>query len=394
MTRLPSILSNSNEQWIRAGWLVDGQGGPYRPDMVIGIRNGLIVHVGPFNPDCPISCDFSHATVLPALLDAHVHLVFSGTTDGQIRSRQLKFDPDQIPPVITQHLNEYRRHGIVAVRDGGDRHGAVLQYQTSCPLDTYPPVRVAVTSWAWHAKGRYGSMVGRYPREGSSLPDAVQDRIEAVDHVKIIQSGLNSIERFRHQGGPQFSREELEETVNTAHAFGKPVMVHANGETAVRMAIEAGCDSIEHGYFMGEDNIKRMADTGTHWVPTVIPMVALSRADSLTPTQKEVARRTVEHQLSQIRQAHAQGVTITLGTDAGSFGVDHGISVHQELALFIRAGLTLEYAIQTATQNSALLLGLDHQGALMPGKRAEMIIVPGPPEQLPESLKNIEALVV
>jgi imidazolonepropionase-like amidohydrolase len=280
---------------------------------------------------------------------------------------------------------------VAAVRDGGDRRGDVGRYR-QLKDGSAPPVHIAATCWAWHASGRYGSMIGQAPSDGLSAEQAVAMHLSGCDHLKIIQSGLNSLDRFGYQGRPQFAAEDLQAMVKTAHDAGLPVMVHANGEPAVRMAVEAGCDSIEHGYFMGADNLKRMADRGTCWVPTAIPMAALAEAPGLCADQRDVARRTLDVQMAQIRQAHEWGVIMALGTDAGSQGVDHGLAVKQELALLMSAGLDVGQAVRCATANGARLLGLTGRGGLLPGGRADFIAVPGPPENLPHSLADITAI--
>ena len=159
-------------------------------------------------------------------------------------------------------------------------------------------------------------------------------------------------------------------------------MVHANGAEAVRIALAAGCDSIEHGYFMGEANLRQMADSGIVWVPTLIPMAALTKLDILSPKQKDIAGKTLEHQMDQISQAVTLGVTIGLGTDAGSIGVNHGSAVREELELLIESGLTLEQAIQCATVHNAVLMGRSQSGAVAKGNLADLLIIPGPPEDV------------
>ncbi|MFZ1982919.1 MAG: amidohydrolase family protein [Desulfatitalea sp.] len=377
---------DSLEQWVRTGWLVDGRGGPVQKDLCLGLRDGRIAAIGPARPDMKAAIDLSHATVLPALMDAHVHLVFSGTTDECLRAAQLTFTPDQARLAIISHLHDHWHCGVVAVRDGGDRQGVVLAFRAQ------RPVEVKATCWAWHAQGRYGAMIGRSPSAGTPPAEAIAEHLAGSDHVKLIQSGINSLDRFGDQGSPQFCEEDLRVITEAAHAARKPVMVHANGEVAVRMAIAAGCDSIEHGYFMGEENLRRMADCGVFWVPTVIPMAALAQAPGLSVTQQEVARRTVEHQLAQIHKAHKLGVAIVLGTDAGSQGVDHGPAVRQELKLLLSAGLGLEAGVRCATSQAARLLGWEDRGELVPGRRADFLVVNGPPERLPESLAEIEAM--
>lgn len=380
------------DQWIRVGRLIDGQGGPLCEDAVIGVRDGGVHSILPAHRDQAVTLDFSHATVLPALMDAHVHLTFSGSGDAGTRAGQLNPSPEQSRAAIGRHLRDHWQCGVAAVRDGGDRRGDLLDCRQQGRLPPDPPVTVACPGWAWHAPGRYGAMIGRTPSDGLTLTEAAMARLDGIDHLKLIQSGLNSLDRFGYQGGPQFSQDDLRAVARAAQAAGKPVMVHANGETAVRMAVEAGCDSIEHGYFMGPDNLRRMADNGVVWVPTALPMAVLARDPGLSAMQQDTAKRTLDHQLEQIRQARGLGVTIALGTDAGGRGVEHGRSVRQELKLFLTAGLGLEEAVRCASLNVAQLMGLAGRGALRPGWRADFIVVPGSPNHLPENLAAIQAI--
>lgn len=388
----PPAATPAQSQWLRIGWLIDGLGGPVQHNVAMAVHDGRIAAIGPDIDAGAGALDFSRVTVLPALMDAHVHLAFSGTEDPQARNAQLNAAPEAVRAVVTRHLRDQWQCGVVAVRDGGDRGGEVLHCKRHCP----PPVEQAITvfspGWAWHAFGRYGTMIGRHPQEGQTLADALAPHLPAIDHLKLLQSGINSLARCGPQGGPQFSETDLRAAIRAAHAAGKPVMVHANGDIAVRMALEAGCDSIEHGYFMGPGNLRRMADQLVTWVPTAIPMAALAQAQGLTQQQKDIARRTLDHQLDQIRQANDLGVPIALGTDAGGQGVHHGHAVRQELRLLMTAGLSLSQAIRCATRNAAYLMGLQDRGALTPGHRADFIAVPGPPDRLPEGLATIQSI--
>ncbi|MDA8140922.1 MAG: amidohydrolase family protein [Desulfobacteraceae bacterium] len=390
---MPSSFMNADgEQRVRVGWLIDGLGGPAQKDMVLVIRADRIASIEPWHPAQSMALDFSNATVLPPLMDAHVHLVFSGSVDPNVRSAQLEQSSVQAQAVIIKHLEQHWRYGVAAVRDGGDRDGAVLRCKQHKFLSAVAPVHVAATCWAWHVKGRYGKIVGRALPDNVSPAQALSLRREGIDHVKLMQSGINSIDRFGEQSRPQFGREELQALVAWAHDQMLPVMVHANGEAAVRLAVEAGCDSIEHGYFMGHDNLKRMADHGTVWVPTVMPMEAFAQAPGLTAAQRDVAHRTLEHQVDQISKAHQWGVTIALGTDAGGLGVDHGVSAWQELKLLMAAGLPLEVAIHCATANVANLMRLNRSGELLPGQVADFIVIPGSPGEALLELPQIQAM--
>ncbi len=390
----PGSARNREKHILRAGWLIDGQGGPPAPDQVIVIHQGRIVSIKAY--DCAEHqgtrlTDLGGSTVLPALMDAHVHLALSGTTDPDLRRAQLSQTPEQAEQLIAKHLQTHMENGIVAVRDAGDRLGQVLKTKSG----KKSAVHLAATCWAWHAPGRYGAMIGRAPRPGQMpLSRAVAQAPQGQDHIKLIQSGINSLDVYGLETAPQFSESELALVRRFALSEHLRVMVHANGRQAVRQALIAGCDSIEHGYFMERGNIHRMADRQVFWVPTVVPMDALTREGLLSPARADVARRTVEHQLTQIATAFQAGVPIALGTDAGSLGADHGLAVQRELALLMDAGLPLPQAVKCAALNVARLMGLTDRGAVLPGWRADLIVVNGGPESLPHSLGSIAGLYV
>ena len=198
---------------------------------------------------------------------------------------------------------------------------------------------------------------------------------------------------------PQFEKEELEQVISEARRHGLPTMVHANGTLPVQLAVEAGCSSIEHGFFMGKTNMQRMADNGVVWVPTAATMKAYSdylakQGHRSDPSFAEVSHRNLNHQLEQIGIARQMGVTLALGTDAGSPGVHHGLGVKMELELFVAAGYTVEEAIQCASSNGALLMGLSDRGQIAPGMRADFMAVRTQPDRVPECLHRISHRVV
>ena len=381
---------------MRVGWLIDGLGGPTQSDVLICIVDDRIGSLAPYaglaDTYRPFY-DLSQAAVLPAIMDTHVHLALSGNQDPQLRQAQLAYSREQTREAVAHHLIQHWQSGIVAVRDGGDPNGVVLQFiQDRRHLHHHAPVHVSATCWAWHADGRYGSMIGRTPPAGLSLEAAVAAMPGGADHLKVIQSGVNSLDAFGHSTNPQFSQAQLQAAFSAARHKGLSVMVHANGRQPVQMALRAGCNSIEHGYFMGRDNLQYMADHGIVWTPTAVPMAALARSPSLTAAQTEVARRTLDHQLEQIALGHRLGVEMVLGTDAGSQGVDHGLAVAEELGLLVSAGLPLEKAVACGTANAARLLGLPQRGALRPGWAADFIVVPGGAHELIRDVRSIRVL--
>ena len=343
--------------------------------------------------------DLSDCTVFPALIDSHVHLVMSGTTDPSIRRKQLKSNYTDRRKTIGDHLHQHLAYGVLAVRDGGDHNGDTLRYKQEMAAHPPAPVTIASPGRARHAQGRYGKLIGIPVKADETLVQSAFGKTPRRDHLKLVNSGLNSLTQFGVESAPQFSRNELTAVVAAARKCGLPVMVHANGYLPVKLAVEAGCASIEHGFFMGKENMRRLADTGAVWVPTTVTMKAYSdylknQGHRSDPSFAEVSKKNLEHQLAQINTARELGVLIALGTDAGSPGVHHGLAVQDELRLLIGGGFSVEGAIRCASRNGALLMGLSERGTLAPGMRADFMAVRGPVAQVPDELHRIAHRVV
>jgi imidazolonepropionase-like amidohydrolase len=227
---------------------------------------------------------------------------------------------------------------------------------------------------AWHRSGRYGNLIGRALESTIPLGRAISSENDKIDHVKIVNSGLNSLIEFGQETLPQFNGDELEAAVSAAEHRGLKTMVHANGLKPVQIAVSAGCHSVEHGFFMGTDNLSLMADKAVFWVPTAVTMQAYGRY------------------LNQI--ARQLEVPIALGTDAGSPAVDHGIAVVEEMEILMKAGFSIEEVVRCATFNGAQLLEIKDLGLLVPGMPATYIAVKGDPAGLPDSLKRIQGVWV
>jgi len=397
-----------------AGWVIDGSGKQPRKNVCITVRGGEIHRLDADRVDTGTTAgavDLSNCTVLPGLLDSHVHLFMSGTPDTAVREKQLDADFESVRDNIDRRLKQCLKNGVVAVRDGGDRHAHTLTYCRTLLHRKDLPVRVFAAGKAWRQKGRYGKLIGRPPEKGRSLAQALSDTRETADHVKIVNSGLNSLIRFGKETPPQFSLEEMTAAVAEAKRLGLKTMVHANGRIPVDIAVRSGCDSIEHGFFMGRENLEQMAEHRTVWVPTVYTMQAywevmknsgkqlilgtVNRARNpkggIDPV--DGARRNLDHQMEQIRQARKLGVRIGVGTDAGSTGVYHGKSLRKEIGLLLEGGYSVQDAIGSATSVNAKLMGIEDR-LLAAGMPATFVAVKGPPEDIPDSLAKIVSVVV
>ncbi len=389
-----------NPTHIFTGWLIDGSGGPIQKDMLIEIKEGLIRSVSTTSPDQirrierrdSELLDLGHCTVIPGLIDTHVHLAMSGTDDPKIRHHQLNASFCEVEDTISAHLQNHLAYGIVAVRDGGDKSGHALKYKHENMGKT--PVRLQVAGQALHREGRYGGLLGRALPSNGSLADAIIADEKKLDHIKVFNSGINSLKQFGLETPPQFHLNEMEMAVQAADRRGLPVMVHANGHLPVKIALDSGCHSVEHGFFMGLENLEKMTARGVTWVPTACTMKAYSEQLSPGSPESEISRKTLDHQLEQIEEAHRFKAPMALGTDAGSPGVHHGKGALEELKLFSAAGLSIQETIRCATLNGARLLRLDKVGLLASGMEATLIAVKGEPDRLPDSLTEIELILV
>jgi imidazolonepropionase-like amidohydrolase len=406
------------KQTIQAGWFIDGTSATATENMRLTLEGGNIVsidpviekmglitregrmlsvdHAIPEAPDTDNRClDLSDYTLFPALYDCHTHMTIPGVFDPAKRNTNGILEYKTSSETISGHIEAYLKHGILSVRDGGDRNGFVLRYKQNYLKRSRIPFGLYTPGPAWYREGRYGKFIGKgVPAGKDPIPDMESWISKGIDHIKILQSGINSLSTFGKQTESQFTKDDISNIFRLCRSRGMGVMVHANGEKPVRIAIDGGCDSIEHGFFMGKDNLKKMADKRITWVPTAVAMKAYAEHAPVDSVEANVARRTLDHQMEQLVSARRYGVPVALGTDAGSPGVYHGKAVGEELGLFVSAGYTIEEAIACTTTNAAMLLKSEMPGSLQPGNPASFVAVKGKPSQIPELLSETGVIMV
>lgn len=226
-----------------------------------------------------------------------------------------------------------------------------------------------------------------------TIPDGICDGVDACRRKvrEVVRAGADWIKIATTGGvgtpvgGPllrQFSPEEVRAIVDTAHAAGKPVMSHAYGGEGVKICLDAGVDSIEHGAALDDALIEQMARQGTWLVPTFTVLRRVLEIDTANPGALPAymapkARALVEMQRASFPKALAAGVKIAMGTDGGGFG--HGKNAG-ELAYMVEAGMSPMQAIVAATRMGAECMGLgDEVGQLKPGFLADLLVVDGDP---------------
>ncbi len=306
--------------------------------------------------------------LIPAFVDCHVHLALDGVTGFKGLTGPVA---DQI---IETRLRQVVDSGIMALRDGSDRFKTGLQARylsRKLSAETIMPAVIAPGA-AIFRKGFYGANLGG---EGVTNFQEVENRLlqlqkEGADQVKVVLSGLVNFSYAESTGPPHFSLGEMQAIVARSRKYGLAVMVHANSDLAVRLAVQAGVHTVEHGFFLSKETLQLMAEKGVAWVPTVVPVAAALDLYQGSSREEKAIKKIIEKQLNMIRLARELGVTIGLGTDAGAPGVDWKNGYRQEMKLFAQAGLSVPDILTIASENGARVLGLNREmGKIAAGKK-------------------------
>jgi len=365
-------------EYIHIGYFIDGTGNSIQDNIVLTVHNHIITAIDPFHDSVrkKITRDLSSHTIFPIMADAHVHLAMSGTLNLKDRREQLFMSFEQAKKQIAYHLDHYANAGIGIVRDGGDHFGHTFNFKNIFNHS----VVIKSPNVAWYRSGRYGKFAGKAIDLKENCLEIIASHHKG-DHIKIIQSGINSIRQFGKETVQQFSQEEMTSISKWAHQRNIPIMVHANGIQPVKTAIDSGCTSIEHGYFMGEENLKKMADKQIYWLPTLIPMFELAKNLSKIE-EKDIALRTFDYQCQQVQKAKGLDVPIVIGSDAGSFGVNHVQGLFDEMKIMQDCGYTISQIIQCCTSRSMSLLNSSYSGLLKKGEKARFVLVNSGPKNI------------
>jgi imidazolonepropionase-like amidohydrolase len=394
--------------WLRVGTLLDGVGTvPLRAaHLVYDAEEILFVGETPppadvLNPEqrAP-DADLRDYTLLPGLIEAHAHLFLEGgELNADKRSAYLKKTPDELLEIAKTRLERLVRLGIVGVRDAGDKDGvglALSRLYASArrPLMPYLDSPGA----AIHHKGRYGSFMAE-PIENHPSPRAcVESRVSAgADRIKLIPTGIINFKQGAVTTEPQMTTEELRELVGAAKSHNKQTFAHASGDAGIERALDARVDSIEHGFFVREDQLAKMRDRHIAWVPTFAPVQEqVDHADVMGWDGATVSnlRRILEQHAASLVKAHAMGVEIIAGSDAGSYGVAHGFGFLYELELMERAGLSPLAVLNSATGASSCRLGYTEDfGQLTPGYLSRFILTQHSPLKTVSNLRKAKIVV-
>jgi imidazolonepropionase-like amidohydrolase len=327
-------------------------------------------------------------TVLPGLIDCHVHLCLGAEADvvAAVENSSSALTLLKAAELARRTLQA----GFTTVRDVGFRDHAIFALKQAIESGITPGPRIVAAGLAICMPGGHARFIGREASGVEAVRAAVRDQLAAgAEVIKLIASG-GVLTPGTSPDEAQMTVEELTAAVEVAVAHGRHVAAHAHGASGMKNALRAGVHSIEHATLMDDYAAEMMTLRGVFMVPTLSALATTAACPvgcGIPDSARTKARNMVKQHEKSFRGAMQRGVPIALGTDAGTPFNHHGENA-QELERMVAFGMAPMEAIMTSTSAAARLLGLEQDiGAIAEGKQADLLFVEGNP------LRNIGVLL-
>ncbi|MEV6166485.1 amidohydrolase family protein [Streptomyces sp. NPDC052052] len=378
------------ERIYAASLLLHGPAGRAQEDGAVRVTGSTITDVGPYDDVVSRAAPgtevmrFAKGTLLPGLIDAHVHLAFDDHSDDPVGALRAAGAPALALNAAGAALR-LLGSGVTTVRDLGDRDGVGVALRDSIRDGVLPGPRILAAGAPVTVPGGHCWFLGGEAQGIDGVRAVVRANLAAgADLIKVMATGGTLTPGGPAPAEPQFSVAELKVAVKEAHAAGSRVAAHVHGVAGVEVALDAGVDTLEHCSFIsaagpaaGPENrpdvIDRIAESGTFVCPTY--------SGSLDRAAAGIGNDRLRPWLDVVLRQHERGVRLIAGTDAGIPGAgfdEYAVG----LGWFVRAGLPAPTVVEMATSRAAEALGLsDVTGRLAPGLDADLLVVQGDPRQ-------------
>jgi imidazolonepropionase-like amidohydrolase len=394
--------------YIRAGHLFDGTSDNFRDNVVVLVVGDRIQSVGPAQtaqiPAGSTVIDLSHATVLPGLIDCHVHL--GARADRYDEIYRFKDTPFSSAFAAVVNARKTLEAGFTSVRDVGSLPFLAVDLRNSINEGLVPGPRIVASGPPISITGGHGDLNNYSPQTRVSMfPEEhdfqIADGVDQVRHVvraqvkygvdviKILATG-GVLSKGDSPGAPQYTPEELKAAAEEAHMAGRKIAAHAHGTQGIKNAILAGIDSIEHASLIDDEGIRLAKEHGTYLVMDIYnDDYILGKAVEFGLPKENVEKEKMVGRLQRenFERAVKAGAKMAFGTDAGVY--PHGDNAKQFFYM-VKFGMTPAQAIHAATSNAADLIGRAKDvGTVETGKYADLIAVTGNPLQDVRALENV-----
>jgi imidazolonepropionase-like amidohydrolase len=374
---------------LRAARLLDIENGKISTPGEVLVQGERIAEVGSEvnRPAGAEVIDLGDRTLLPGLIDAHVHLFLHPGAEN------LQTFTESVPQrTITAVLaaRDDLMAGFTAERDMGTEGAGSADTAVRNAIDqgSVPGPRLRISGNAVDILGGHEDAIGGNPEQhllsnatyannASELVTVIRQQLkEGADFIKIYETGPDSLREGRISAPHQYTEAELSAAVQEAARTGKRVAVHATGEPGALYAAQAGVVSIDHAFQLSDQTIRTMREKQIFAVPT-FTIVEYFADHAASPAQAERERQMLEFHVEEFHKQIAAGVPMAVGSDVGPF--PHGTQA-REFVLMVKHGMSPVAALRASLLNGAKLLGWDGQiGMLKPGYWADVIAVPGDP---------------
>lgn len=402
--------SPSAPVWVKAGTLLDGSSAKPIANAHLVYDAERIRYVGAADSPPPAhmlrpgqttpDLELPEHTVMPGLIEAHAHIFLDGApVDFDVRKQYLQQNGTWLLERGRKRQSQILKTGVMAMRDAGDNHGVGLILRDEFLADPAGGLYIDSPGAAIHHKGRYGSFMGLPIEDHADAEECVASRCaEGADRIKLLTTGIINFKKGAVTAPPQMTVDEVAALVSAAQKHGKQTFAHASGSEGIENAIEGGITSVEHGFFVMPEQLAKMRDRGTAWVPTFAPVqIQIDRAAEMGWSEAIVDKLKAiiaGHNQSLARAAQI-GVTVIAGSDAGSCGVPHGLGFLTELELMEKAGMSSQATLNAATGVSADTLAFKKPfGHLRADMLPRMIITRHSPLETVRNLRREKILVI
>ncbi len=389
--------SNSSFTILRAARLIDGNGGPAAEQAAILLEGNTILQIGTAETvQAPEGAtvqefDYGDATILPGLVDSHVHLI--GIGDGRAGDELVTL-PDEV--LTVQAAQNVRRHlysGVTTVRDCGAKNRTTFALRQAVEMGILPSPRLVLAGRPVAIIGGHLSYFGIQATGQDECRAAVRQLIkEGADFIKITATGGST--RTSHPLRPSFDVDELSAICEEAHKFGRHAAAHCASSQGMVNVLDAGIDTIIHGVHKDPDGSdtyrpdisERIAESGVFVNPTIGASVdrirQLEDLGDLTPEEQaelDMVRAGSEVRMDQFARMRDAGVVMSAGSDSAWGNYQMG-DFQTEIEAHAMAGMSNMEAIVSATRDAARSCWIaDQVGTLESGKQADVLVVEGSP---------------